>query len=139
MKDEAWKSVREAEEKSLKIMGAQNEVCDLAIRANAELEQVNSRLASLAHHYEQLSKRSDELKDEGLIQVQIVQDLRELCLAEEWHRAIQFSNIVESAGRYELIGILNQKAWDEDGHDWDRVSDIKAALDQYEKEFAIPF
>lgn len=137
MKDEAWKACKEQTEKSLRLMGAQNEVCEMAIKANAELEQVNARLAALSHHYEALGKRSDDLKDEGLIQVQIVEDMRELCLNDAFELALKYAEIVDGKRRYDLISRLNAKSWEERPHN--RVDDIRAAVKEHEMHDGIPF
>ena len=139
MKEKAWAACKEQTEKSVKLMGAQNEVCDMAIKANAELEQVNARLAALSHHYEILAKRSDDLKDEGMIQLQIVEDMRELCLNDEFELALKYAQIVDGEGRYDFLTRLNEKAWDEHSHNWHRTEDICAALDSHEIDEGIPF
>jgi trans-aconitate methyltransferase len=124
--------------KAEQLLGAQNEVANMAIKANAELEQINARLAGLSHHYEQLAKRAEDLKDEGQIQIQIAEDLEELINAECEPIALKYAEIVNSDGRYELVGVLNEKAWREHEHDWDRVEDIKAAVSKY-LDMVIPF
>lgn len=124
-----------------KIIGAQNELAEMAIKANAELEQVNARLAGISHHYEQLAKRAEELKDEGEIQVQITDHIQSLISEEYYSLAFEYADIVNGDGRYKLISILNKKSWDQ--HDGACVVDeIRAAIEQYENPVAdvdLPF
>lgn len=124
--------------KLYKVLGAQNEVAEMAIKANAELEQVNARLSGLSSHYEQLAKRAEKLKDEHDVQARIVEDLQAIFDNADYVTAAKYAEIVNSDGRYELIGILNEKAWREHEHDWDRAEDIKAAVNKYLDEL-IPF
>lgn len=124
--------------KSQKLIGAQNEVADMAIKANAELDQVNARLAGLSHHYEQLAKRAEQLADEHEVQAQIVKDLQELYAGGDDLTVGKYAEIVNGEGRYDFVSLLNEKAWREHEHDWDRAADLKAAVNKYLDEL-IPF
>lgn len=138
-RSEAWAACRGQKEKSVKLMGAQNEVCDMAIKANVELEEVGARFAKLSHHYESLRKRSEDLEEEKIIQGQIVSDLQELCLDEKFELALKYAQIVDGEGRNHLISCLNEKAWNGHGHNRHRAEDIRAALDDHEIHGDIPF
>ena len=143
MKDEALSACTKQEVKSVKLIGAQNEVCDMAIKANAELEQINARLGSVAAHYEVLAARSDELKDEGLIQEQICNQMRRLCAAGAYDAAIRYSEAVDGEDRYQFISLINRKALFRgplsDLEDDEIIDELLACIEEFEQEGSIPF
>jgi trans-aconitate methyltransferase len=143
MREEALKACAQQEVKQVRIIGAQNEVCDMALKANAELEQINARLGSVSVHYDLLAKRSEELKDEGEIQVQICTHLEQLCAAEAYDAAIRYANAVDGDGRYRFISMVNQSGYyDGSVYDMDdeyMVDELLKVIEEFEKEEEIPF